>query len=80
MKLQFLDNIKVFIFDIGKTLFDKQVQTKCSQNTIIALNLLRQKGYKVGICTMRTFNHIKDIIDFDCCNNQEIPDAFFVFH
>lgn len=64
MKLQFLDNIKVFIFDIGKTLFDKQVHTKCSQSTIAALNLLRQKGYKVGVCTMRTFNHIRDIIDF----------------
>ena len=65
MKLQFLDNIKVFIFDIGKTLFDKQVQSKCSQSTIAALNFLKQKGYKVGVCTMRTFNHIRDIIDFN---------------
>ena len=65
MKLQFLDNIKVFIFDIGKTLFDKQVQSKCSQSTIAALNFLNQYGYKVGVCTMRTFNHIRDIIDFN---------------
>lgn len=65
MKLQFLDKIKVFIFDIGKTIFDKETQIKCSKNTIEALNLLKEKGYKVGVCTMRTFNHIRDIIDFD---------------
>jgi HAD hydrolase, family IIB len=65
MKLQFLDNIKVFIFDIGKTLFDKNVQDKCSIKTIEALKILKSKGYKVGVCTMRTFDHIRDIIDFD---------------
>lgn len=65
MKLQFLDKIKVFIFDIGKTLFDKQCQIRCSKGTIEALNLLKRNGYKVGACTMRTLNHIKDIIDFD---------------
>lgn len=65
MKLQFLDKIKVFIFDIGKTLFDKEYQIRCSKGTIEALNLLKQKGYKVGVCTMRTLNHIKDIIDFE---------------
>lgn len=65
MKLQFLDKVKVFIFDIGKTIFDKQTQNKCSKSTIEALNLLKQRGYKVGVCTMRTFSHIRDIIDFD---------------
>ncbi len=64
-KLQFLDNVKVFIFDVGKTLFDKDCQTKCSEKTIKALNLLKRKGYEVGVCTMRTISHIKDIIDFD---------------
>lgn len=87
MKLQSLDKIKVFIFDIGKTIFDKQSQIKCSKNTIEALNLLKEKGYKVGVCTMRTFDHIRDIIDFDfdfyilnngsfvICKNKVLIDA-----
>ena len=65
MKLQFLNDIKVFIFDVGKTLFDKETQTKCSSKTIAALHLLKNKGYKIGVCTMRTYKHIKNIIDFD---------------
>lgn len=87
MKLQSLDKIKVFIFDIGKTLFDKQSQIKCSKSTIEALNLLKEKGYKVGVCTMRTFDHVRDIIDFDfdfyilnngtfvICKNKVLIDA-----
>ena len=67
MKYQLNKNIKIFIFDIGKTLFDKSKQKRCSDLTIEALVYLKANNYKIGVCSMRTIDHIKEVIpvDFD---------------
>ena len=65
--------IKLVVFDVGKTLFDKSSQKEVAPETICALNSLRKQGIKIGVCTMRTFNHIEEILplkfDFFILNN-----------
>ena len=65
MKYQLNNKIKIFIFDIGKTLFDKSKQKRCSDEIIKALTYLKANNYKIGVCTMRTVNYIKEIIPID---------------
>ena len=64
---------KVVIFDIGKTLLDKDVSASISQCVIDDIRLLQSKGVKVGVCTMRTLAHCRKILpvelDFYICLN-----------
>lgn len=74
-----LNKTKIFIFDIGKTLFDKSIQQAASESTISSLGTLRSKGYKLGVCTMRTFGHVQEVIpfffDFYILNNGAFVEA-----
>ncbi len=68
---------KIVIFDIGKTLLDKQVSPTISQEVLSDMKALQDKGIKVGVCTMRTINHCKQIIPFEldfyiCLNGSYI--------
>lgn len=56
---------KIIIFDIGKTLLDKQVSPKISERTLADMKALQDKGIKVGVCTMRTIKHCREIIPFE---------------
>ncbi len=73
MKLPLNNNYKMVIFDIGKTIFDKESQTKISENIYKAIEKLKHKGIKVGVCTMRTYKwcleNIKIALDFYICLN-----------
>lgn len=64
---------KIVIFDIGKTLLDKSVSNKVSDSLLNDIKQLRKIGIKVGVCTMRTVKHCKEIIpvdlDFYICLN-----------
>lgn len=64
---------KIVIFDIGKTLLDKSVSNKISDRILDDIKQLRNLGIKVGVCTMRTVKHCKEIIpvdlDFYICLN-----------
>ncbi len=64
---------KIVIFDIGKTLFDKSVSNRISDQLLDDIKQLREKKIKVGVCTMRTVKHCKEIIpvdlDFYICLN-----------
>ena len=55
---------KIVIFDIGKTLLDKRFSQKISEQTLTDIKALKQKGIKVGVCTMRTVQHCREIIPF----------------
>ena len=68
---------KIIIFDIGKTLLDKQVSTQISEQTLADMKALQDKGIKVGVCTMRTIKHCREIIPFEldfyiCLNGSHI--------
>ena len=64
---------KIVIFDIGKTLLDKSVSNTISDHILDDIKQLRNLGIKVGVCTMRTVKHCKEIIpvdlDFYICLN-----------
>lgn len=64
---------KIIIFDIGKTLLDKNVAPNISPQVLSDINALKKQGIKVGVCTMRTFKHCLEIIpielDFYICLN-----------
>ena len=64
---------KMIIFDIGKTLLDKNVSANISPQVLSDIKALRNKGIKVGVCTMRTQRHCLEIIpvelDFYICLN-----------
>ena len=68
---------KIVVFDIGKTLLDKRFSQKISEQTLIDIKALKQKGIKVGVCTMRTVQHCREIIPFEldfyiCLNGSYI--------
>ncbi len=68
---------KIIIFDIGKTLLDKQVSPKISEQTLADIKDLQNKGIKVGVCTMRTLKHCREIIPFEldfyiCLNGSHV--------
>ena len=68
---------KIIIFDIGKTLLDKQVSPQISERTLTDMKALQDKGIKVGVCTMRTIKHCREIIPFEldfyiCLNGSHI--------
>lgn len=68
-----LSNIKVVIFDIGKTVFDKDKQEVISKVFIQTIEKLKTKNIKVGCCTMRSYQWCKKMIevplDFYICLN-----------
>ena len=68
---------KIIIFDIGKTLLDKRSSPQISDQTLADIKALQDKGIKVGVCTMRTFKHCREIIPFPldfyiCLNGSHI--------
>ena len=68
---------KIVIFDIGKTLLDKQVSTEISSQVLADIRALQKQGIKVGVCTMRTLRHCREIIPFEldfyiCLNGSHI--------
>lgn len=68
---------KIIIFDIGKTLLDKQVSPEISKQTLADIKEVQSKGIKVGVCTMRTIKHCREIIPFEldfyiCLNGSHI--------
>lgn len=52
----------LIIFDIGKTLYDKNFLARASDCVLHDIEALRKKGIKVGVCTMRTIQHCKKIV------------------
>lgn len=64
---------KIIIFDIGKTLLDKNVHPYISSQVLSDIQALKNQGIKVGVCTMRTPRHCREIIsvelDFYICLN-----------
>lgn len=68
---------ELIIFDIGKTLLDKSISDKISEETLADIKTLQSKGIKVGVCTMRTLKHCREIIPFEldfyiCLNGSHI--------
>ena len=68
---------ELIIFDIGKTLLDKRLSSKISEQTLEDIKALKNKGIKVGVCTMRTLEHCREIIPFEldfyiCLNGSHI--------
>lgn len=67
---------KIVIFDIGGTLFDKSIANKVHESILNDIKLLRAKGIKVGVCSMRTVKYCKEVIpielDFYICLNGSI--------
>lgn len=57
----------LIIFDIGKTLFDKNLSDRASNNVLRDIERLRENGIKVGVCTMRTISHCMEVVpvEFD---------------
>ncbi len=60
-----MNKYKIIIFDIGKTLFDKNTSKKTSELNLDIIKKLRSKGIKVGVCTMRTIKHCKEVVPTD---------------
>ena len=68
---------KIIIFDIGKTLLDKQNSPNISEQALADIKALQSKGIKVGVCTMRTAKHCREIIPFEldfyiCLNGSHV--------
>ena len=68
---------KIIIFDIGKTLLDKQFSPQITEQTLSDIKTLQNKGIKVGVCTMRTIKHCRALIPFEldfyiCLNGSHI--------
>lgn len=53
---------ELIIFDIGKTLYDKNFSARASDCVLHDIEALRKKGIKVGVCTMRTIQHCKNVV------------------
>ena len=53
---------ELVIFDVGKTLYDKNFSTRASDYVLRDIEALRKKGMKVGVCTMRTVQHCKEVV------------------
>ena len=53
---------ELIIFDIGKTLYDKNFSVRASDCVLNDIKALRKKGLKVGVCTMRTIQHCKKVV------------------
>lgn len=53
---------ELIIFDIGKTLYDKNFSARASDCVLHDIETLRKKGIKVGVCTMRTIQHCKKVV------------------
>ena len=64
MKLR-LNNIKIVILDIGKTIFDKEKQLTISDKTKSVLKKIKDSNIKVGLCTMRTIKECKELVPFE---------------
>lgn len=50
---------KIFYFDVDGTLLDNK-SNSISDNTLYSLNKLKELGYKVALCTGRTFDGIQE--------------------
>lgn len=72
---------EIFYFDVDGTLLDNESNT-ISDKTILSLNKLKELGYKVALCTGRTYDgvleaNIQDLIEWDgyvLANGSEILD------
>ena len=53
---------ELIIFDIGKTLYDKNFSARASDCVLNDIKALRRKGVKVGVCTMRTVQHCREVV------------------
>ena len=53
---------ELIIFDIGKTLYDKNLSPRASDCVLKDIETLRKKGIKVGVCTMRTIQHCREVV------------------
>lgn len=53
---------ELIIFDVGKTLYDKNFSTRASDYVLRDIEALRKKGMKVGVCTMRTVQHCREVV------------------
>lgn len=79
-----MKNSDVFYFDVDGTLLDNST-SRFSKKTKEALKALKDKGYKIGICTGRTVGAVKDtelqqLADWDVyilANGGVILDADF---
>lgn len=65
MKKLLLNNIKLVVFDVGKTIFDKECHEKINVRYFVLKELLNKKGILVGICTYRNEYEIKKICSFE---------------
>ncbi len=82
---------ELIIFDIGKTLYDKNLSTKASDCVLHDIEELRKKGIKVGVCTMRTIQHCREVVpveldfyislngSFVICEREVIVDKPIIF-
>lgn len=57
-----MKNIKLFVFDVGNTLIDTKQGISISNQVLKDLNTLRNKGYILGISTLRTEEMIAPIL------------------
>ena len=57
-------------------LFDKNTSNKVSESILNDIKLLREKGIKVGVCSMRTVKYCKEVVpidlDFYICLNGSV--------
>ncbi len=56
-----LSNYKAFLFDVDKTLTN--LQKEISPRTKLALKLLQQKGYIIGVCSGRHFATLHETLE-----------------
>lgn len=88
-----MKSIKLAVFDLGNTLISKQTNELLAHEVICSLNILKDKGIKVGIATMRNHDSISNILeqfDFDflillngtivICDNNIINDNPIQLH
>ena len=54
-----MKNTKIFYFDVDGTLLDNKTNT-VSEKTLYSLNKLKELGYKVALCTGRTYAGIHE--------------------
>lgn len=62
--------IKMIVFDVGNTLIDTERTNKMTKLLVETLDVLRNKGYLIGIATLRNEEKLRDILeqfDFDFC-------------
>lgn len=76
-----MKNTEIFYFDVDGTLLDNATNS-ISENTIYSLKKLKELGYKVALCTGRTYGGIQEarvenLIDWDgyvLANGSEVLD------